>query len=81
MRDIWSQMKKHLPDERLVFVDLETGGAEPWRPIFEIAAIAVDTDLNELETFEARLRFCRHSTVGLSLNLPSFYRRHFLHFR
>ena len=53
-------MKSHLPDERLVFVDLETGGAEPWRPIFEIAAIAVDADLNELETFEARLRFCRH---------------------
>ncbi len=53
-------MNSHLPDERLVFVDLETGGAEPWRPIFEIAAIAVDADLNELETFEARLRFCRH---------------------
>lgn len=53
-------MKSHLPDERLVFVDLETGGAEPWRPIFEIAAIAVNADLNELETFEARLRFCRH---------------------
>lgn len=50
----------HLPDERLVFVDLETGGAESWRPIYEIAAIAVDASLNELETFEVRLRFCRH---------------------
>lgn len=52
-------MNTHLPDERLVFVDLETGGVETWRPIFEIAAIAVDANLNELESFEARLKFCR----------------------
>lgn len=38
-------MNTHLPDERLVFVDLETGGVETWRPIFEIAAIAVDANL------------------------------------
>ena len=52
-------MNTHQPDERLVFVDLESGGVEPWRPIFEIAAIAVDANLHELESFEARLKFCR----------------------
>ena len=52
-------MNTHQPDERLVFVDIETGGVEPWRPIFEIAAIAVDANLNELDSFEARLKFCR----------------------
>lgn len=46
-----------LPDERLVFVDLETGGAAPWRPIMQLAAIAVDASLRELETIEIKLRF------------------------
>ncbi len=46
-----------IPDERLVFVDLETGGAEPWRPILQVAAIAVDAGLRELETLEIKLRF------------------------
>ena len=44
-------------DERLVFFDLETGGLETWRPIIQIAAIAVASDGSELETFEAKLRF------------------------
>jgi oligoribonuclease (3'-5' exoribonuclease) len=46
-------MNTNLPDERLVFVDLETAGLKPWRPIIEIAAIAVDGNLRELERFEA----------------------------
>lgn len=45
------------PDERLVFVDLETAGLETWRPIIQIAAIAIASDGRELETFEAKLRF------------------------
>ncbi len=48
------------PDERLVFIDLETGGGEPWRPIMQLAAIAVDAGLRELETLEMKLRFQRH---------------------
>ena len=44
-------------DERLVFFDLETGGLETWRPIIQIAAIAVASNGSELETFEAKLRF------------------------
>lgn len=47
----------HHPDERLVFIDLETAGVEPWRPIIQIAAIAVDSEFHELETFETKLRF------------------------
>lgn len=43
---------------RLVFLDLETGGLDPSRhPITQIAAIAVDERLNELETFEAKIDF------------------------
>jgi DNA polymerase III epsilon subunit-like protein len=45
------------PDERLVFVDLETGGLETWRPIIQIAAIAVTSSLRELEVFESKLTF------------------------
>lgn len=48
-----------VPDERLVFIDLETGGASPWRPIMQVAAIAVDAHLRELETIEMKLRFDR----------------------
>jgi len=45
------------PDERLCFVDVEAAGGETWRPIIQIAAIAVGSDGRELETFEAKLRF------------------------
>lgn len=41
----------------MVFVDLETGGLETWRPIIQIAAIAVTSSLREIESFEAKLRF------------------------
>jgi DNA polymerase III epsilon subunit-like protein len=56
-RAIYSEMWSALPDERLVFVDLETAGGEPWRPIIQLAAIAVTSELRELECFEAKLRF------------------------
>ncbi len=43
---------------RLVFVDLETGGLDQSRhPITQIAAIAVDADLKEIDTFEAKVDF------------------------
>lgn len=45
-------------DDRLVFFDLETGGLNPKRhPILQIAAIAVNRDLQPLEAFEAKVRF------------------------
>jgi len=43
--------------EPLVFFDVETGGLETWRPIIQIAAIAIGSDGQELEEFEAKLRF------------------------
>ena len=45
------------PDERLVFVDLETGGLETWRPIIQLAAIVIGSDGRELDSYEAKLRF------------------------
>jgi DNA polymerase III alpha subunit (gram-positive type) len=42
---------------RLVFVDVEVAGAEISRPIIQVAAIAVGSNLGELETFEAKLNF------------------------
>ncbi len=37
-----------------VFVDIEAGGLEIQRPIIQIAAIAVDGRLNEVEAFRSR---------------------------
>ena len=65
-------MQSHLPDERLVFVDLETGGLEPWRPIIQIAAIAVDCNLQELERFEAKIRFSKKFVDPKSLRKASY---------
>jgi oligoribonuclease (3'-5' exoribonuclease) len=58
-----------MPDspQKLVFLDLETGGTNPKRhPIIQLAAIAVDHHLDPVEAFEAKIRFdeakaCRHS--------------------
>lgn len=43
--------------ERLVFIDLETAGLETWRPVMQVAAVAVARNLAELESFEARVQF------------------------
>lgn len=43
---------------RIVFFDLETGGLDPLlHPITQIAAVAVDEQLNELESYECKLTF------------------------
>ena len=55
-------------DERLVCVDIETAGLNPVvHPIIQIAAIAVDSRLNELETFEAKIRFDENQADSQSL--------------
>jgi DNA polymerase III alpha subunit (gram-positive type) len=42
----------------VVFLDIETGGIEPERPIIQVAAVAVDlAEGIEVETFERKLRF------------------------
>jgi DNA polymerase III epsilon subunit-like protein len=44
--------------QRSVFIDLETAGLNPMRhPIIQIAAIAVDAELNPIEAFEAKILF------------------------
>lgn len=51
-------------DPILVFLDLETGGLQTWRPIIQIAAVAVDSAFRELEAFEAKVRFSElHATA------------------
>ena len=44
------------PDERIVFVDIESIGLDPAGPVWQIAAIAVDAELRELESFESKLQ-------------------------
>lgn len=61
--------------ERLVFVDLETAGLEPWRPVMQIAAVAVSRDLRELEAFEAKIRFSHSLADPKSLRKPSYQPR------
>lgn len=51
------QSDKAQADTRLVMIDLETGGLESKRPIIQIAAIAVDRRLNEVDSFEVKVRF------------------------
>lgn len=44
--------------QRLIFIDLETGGGDPKRhPIIQLAAVAVDHHSDVLEAFEAKLAF------------------------
>lgn len=45
-------------EQRLVFFDLETGGADPKRhPIIQLAAVAIESQSTVLEAFEAKIRF------------------------
>lgn len=55
-------------DERLIFVDIETAGLETYRPIIQIAAMAVDSDLKMLEEFDERIRFRSEDADPISLN-------------
>lgn len=51
-------MAKSAMEQRLVFIDLETGGIDPKRhPIIQLAAVAINADLEVLEAYEAKLTF------------------------
>ena len=58
--------------ERLVFYDLETAGLAATSSIIQIAAIAVDSQLNELESFEAKIRFDVSQASADALAINSF---------
>ncbi len=48
-----------------MFVDIETAGLQTWRPIIQIAAIAVTTTLEELESFEGKILFDELTIKGV----------------
>lgn len=58
--------------ERLVFFDLETAGLKTNAAIIQIAAIAVDSELRELETFETKIRFEEAHACPKALSVNSF---------
>lgn len=62
--------------DRLVFVDLETGGVDPKRhPIIQLAAVAVDgTTLEALETLELKIRFDERKANKYALRKYSYSR-------
>lgn len=67
-------------DERLVFVDLETAGLDPaTHPIIQIAAIAIDSSLNELESIEFKIRFdestADRKSLGKDRYSPTLWKR------
>lgn len=62
----------------MIFLDLETGGLDPARnPITQIGAIAVDADLNEMESFEAKIDFdaskCDADALAMSSYDPAIW--------
>lgn len=60
--------------QRLIFIDLETGGSDPKRhPIIQLAAIAVDKRLEAVEAFEAKVRFNPKCANAYSLRKNSYH--------
>lgn len=49
-------MSSQLPP-KLIVMDIEAAGLQIFRPLIQIAAIAVDESFRELEVFEAKIRF------------------------
>jgi len=61
-------------EQRLVFIDLETGGPDAKRhPIIQLAAIAVDASCEPIEAFEAKLRFDRKKANAHSLRKNHYH--------
>ena len=61
-------------ERRLVFFDLETGGLDPKRhPIIQLAAVAVDEQLDVLEAFEAKINFNTHHAKAQSLRKNHYH--------
>lgn len=60
--------------QRLVFIDLETGGLDPKRhPIIQLAAVAVDEQWEVLEAFEAKVKFDTHRANAHSLRKNHYH--------
>lgn len=60
--------------QRLVFFDIETGGIDPKRhPIIQLAAVAVDEQLEVLEAFEAKILFNTRQAKAHSLRKNHYH--------
>ena len=63
------------PRQKIVFFDLETTGLDPKRhAILQVAAVAVDESFNDLETFEAKIRFDERRANRNSLRKTHYHR-------
>lgn len=61
--------------QRLVFLDLETGGLNPKRhPIIQFAAVAVDEELRELDLIEIKVQFTERTATKASLRKNHYSR-------
>jgi hypothetical protein len=67
-------MEAERPTRKLVFFDLEVAGLDPRRPIIQIAAIAVDEQLNECDAFEVKIQFSESTACPNALR-RAHYRR------
>ncbi len=62
-------------EEKLLFFDLEVAGIEPEQhPIIQVAAIAVDSSLCELECFELKIQFDESKADPQSLSANRYSR-------
>jgi len=61
--------------QRIVFFDLETGGLDPTRhPIIQIAAVVVDDDWREIETFQSLIQFSERAAESAALEINHYDR-------
>jgi DNA polymerase III epsilon subunit-like protein len=61
-------------EQRLVFLDLETGGLNPKKhPILQVAAVATDADLQPVEAFENKIIFAIKSADRHSLRKNHYH--------
>lgn len=76
--ELWRRMKsrnqKDQHEGKLVGVDIETGGLEFRRPIIQIAAVALDAAMNELEQFEVKIQFDEQKACKDSLRRIHYQR-------
>ncbi|MEX2171073.1 MAG: 3'-5' exonuclease [Pirellulales bacterium] len=61
-------------EQRLIFFDLETGGIDPkCHPIIQLAAVAIDEQLEVLEAFEAKIKFNPRQAKAHSLRKNHYH--------
>lgn len=66
--------------DRIVFIDLETGGVESHHPDIQLAGVAVGLDLAEVERFEAKIQFDVAKCDPEALELNAYDANEWLHF-